>query len=509
MTFRKLHNRVILIIGLLFIFNLSCKRNIEPKTPTNDKLIISYLGDERIFHQDYWGMESTYWIFLPLVKNVGDERGEIQPVLAESWTHSDDYRTWTVKLRKDIYWHDGVQMTAKDVKFSIDLRKVVSGIEGNYSCELIDDFNFQITTIKPISYLDTWNVYYPKHLLENLDPDNYYDWDFWIEPVGNGPYRFVRNVPKTMVEVEVNPNYFGKQPKIKSAILKFSNTPSLQELLSGNVDALTYASRDFLFKIEGDKRFKSYHWWGSWTESILWNHNNPLFKEALVRKALTLAINRVELAEVLNYPDNIPISDVLSTRSQRQNSDLPKPLYFDPEKAIQLLNKSGWNDTNNDGILDKNGVDFSFTATIQEQNKLMATYIQNNLKKIHIRMDIETIEGNIIRQKLEENDFDAIITRFPNSERRVSNIKTFFNKNSQIGYYNRELDSLFNVIENTGDKNEINRLYKQLVPIFERDIPVTFIVPQVQTHIVRSEIKGLSNLFNADPVWSLESLWIE
>ena len=509
MIYRKLHSRVFLLLGLLFMFNLSCKKNIESNKSTKDKLIISYIGDERIFHQDYWGMESTYWIFLPLVKNVGDERGDIQPILAESWTHSDDYRTWTVQLRKDIYWHDGVQMTAKDVKFSIDLRKVVAGFEGNYNCELIDDFSFRLTTIKPISNLDTWEVYYPKHLLENLDPDNYYDWDFWLNPIGNGPYKFVRNVPKTMVEVEVNPNYFGKQPKIKSAILKFSSTPSLQELLSGNVDALTYAPRDFLFKIEGDDRFKSYHWWGSWAQSILWNHNNPLFKEASVRKALTLAINRVELSEVLNYPKNIPITDVLSTRAQRENSDLSKPLPFDPEKATKLLNDSGWSDTNNDGILDKNGVDFSFTVTLQGQDKLMAIYIQNNLKSIKIGMDIETIEGNIIRQQLETNDFEAIITRFPNSESGVNRIKTYFNKESQIGYYNREIDSIFNIIENTGDKNEIDRLYKQLVPIFEKEIPITFIVPQVQTHIVRSDIKGLSNLFNADPVWSLESLWIE
>ena len=224
---------------------------------------------------------------------------------------------------------------------------------------------------------------------------------------------------------------------------------------------------------------------------------------------MTLAINRVELSEVLNYPKNIPITDVLSTRAQRENSDLSKPLHFDPEKATKLLNDSGWSDTNNDGILDKNGVDFSFTVTLQENDKLMAVYIQNNLKSIKIGMDIETIEGNIIRQQLETNDFEAIITRFPNSESGVNRIKTYFNKDSQIGYYNREIDSIFNIIENTGDKNEIDRLYKQLVPIFEKEIPITFIVPQVQTHIVRSEIKGLSNLFNADPVWSLESLWIE
>jgi hypothetical protein len=69
-----------LIIGLciVFIFNNSCKKN--NKIPASkDSITILYIGDERIFHQDYWGMEATYWIFLPLVAYEGSERGELQP----------------------------------------------------------------------------------------------------------------------------------------------------------------------------------------------------------------------------------------------------------------------------------------------------------------------------------------------------------------------------------------------------------------------------------------------
>lgn len=500
--------RFFLSVILINTFNTSCKNNIESNNISKDSLTILYIGDERIFHQDYWGMEATYWMFLPLVASVGDERGEIIPVLAESWTHTDDYKTWTVKLRKDIYWHDGVQMTAKDIKFTIEMRTKASAQDLNINCKLIDDFTFQIITTLPITNLPIWEVYYPKHLLEGLDTENYYNWDFWTHPIGNGPYKFVRNVPKTMVEVEANPNYFGKKPKIKKAILKFSNTPSLQELLSGNVDAITFAPRDFLFKIKEDDRFKSYYWWGGWTESILWNHNNPLFSEAKVRKALTLAINREELSRVLNYPEDIPITDVLSTQAQRANLDLPKPLHFNPEKAIQLFKEAGWTDTNNDGVIDKNGIDFKFTITLDESNKLMATYIQSNFKHIGVLVDIETIERNIISQRFKKNEFETLITRFPNNF-NVPRLRDYFGENSSIGYQNKTIDSILNLIHNTGDLKEIDKLSKLLIPIFERDIPITFLVPQVQTFIVKSEIQGLSNLFKADPVWFMEYLWIE
>ncbi len=502
--------RCFLLFGfvILLSFNISCKKNKEIPV-SKDSITILYIGDERIFFQDYWGMGATYWMFLPLVSNVGDERREIRPVLAESWTHTDDYKTWTVFLRKDIYWHDGVQMTAEDIKFTIDLRKKVTGTEGNIECELIDDFTFIIKTEKPITSLPGWHVYYPKHLLEQLDPETFYNWEFWTRPIGNGPYKFVRNMPKTMVEVEANSNYFRGEPKIKKAILKFSQSPSLQELLSGNVDALTYVPRDFLLKIKGDDRFKSYFWGGDggWIESLFWNHNNPLFSEATVRKALTMAIDRIELSKVLNNPDSIPVFDVMTTRAQRARADMPVPVPYDTNKAIALLNECGWSDTNADGILDKNGKDFRFTVIVGESNKIMATYIQDKFKQIGILMDIETLDFITVRERLKKSGFEALITRFPSHD--LVRLRNYFGESNYINYKNKKIDELFNRIQNTGDPTKIDTLYKMLRPIFLNDVPITFLVPQVQTHIVSKKVKGLHNLYKPDPVWFLESLWIE
>ena len=505
-------NRNLMFSGLFIVLSLiiSCNKNKEIPT-SKDSLTISYIGDERIFHQDYWGMEACFLIFSPLVSHASRYSGEIIPVLAESWTHSDDYKTWTVKLRKDIFWHDGVQMTASDIKFTFDLWfKVSGGYTRNIACELIDDFTFKIITKKPLSSLSSWQVFYPKHLLEKLDPSEYYDWDFWLEPVGNGPYKFVRNMPKAMVEVEANPNYFGGDPKIKKVILKFSQTPALQELLSGNVDAITYAPREFLFKIEGDTRYKSYYWWGADIESLFWNHNNTLFKKAKVRRALTMAVNRRELSIVLNYPKNIPFSDVLYTRQQRDNKDFPAPISYDPNNAKKLLLECGWSDTNADNILDKDGVDFEFNLTVAVENSLMATYIQDNFKRIGVRVNLVTLENSLVYQQLIHSDFEALIdSRFPNNENSLRRIRNFFGPDSYINYNNNKIDSILNLVTETGDKDEIDRLFKNLATIFEKDIPITFLMPKVQTNIVKSQVKGLKNLVKADPVMFMETLWIE
>jgi len=508
-----------LVLFSLLLIQSGCGGN-SGKEDTKDKnqMTILYLGDERVFHQDYWGMEATYWIFLPLVRNVGDERGEITPVLAERWTHSDDYRTWTVYLRKDVFWHDGVQMTAQDVKFSVEMKREAYGGEDDIfimdnPCEIIDDFTFRFNFINPQSGLPSWEVYYPKHLLEELDPAEYYNWDFWTHPVGNGPYRFVRSVPKTMVEVEANPNYFLDKPKIESARLKFSANASLPELLSGNVDALTYVPRDMLLKTEGDKRFTSYYSWGGWLETIYWNHRNPLFVDARVRRALTMAINRQELSEVLNYPEGVPVSDVICTSRQRVSSDKPDPLPFNPEAALKLLQECGWEDTNGDHILNKDGTDFRFTLTVNTMetgsNNLMETYVQENFRQIGVSMGIETMERSVSMQRLSNGDFEATRLRFFNHESNQMEMQHVFGEESNIGYWNPEIDSLLKLIYYTGDTARIDSLYLEIMPILANDIPLTFLLPQVQTYIVRSNIKGLKNLYRADPVWFMEFLSLE
>jgi peptide/nickel transport system substrate-binding protein len=289
----------------------------DDHTQSNDStVVIGTYGDERIFLQEHWGMEATYLIFLPLVEGkYGYD--EPQPALAERWTHSEDYREWTFYLRKDVKWHDGVPVTAHDIKFTLELRRKLN--LGGGAVEILDDYIFKVTYPRPKNGLDTSAVYYPKHLLERLDPEEFFDWDFWTHPVGNGPYRYVRHIPETMVEVEANPDHYRGMPKIERVILKFGGD-TLTELMSGNVDAIGEVSRLDLLAIEKDSRFRSFYGWWNKFSALYWNHEHSLFQSPEIRKALTLAINRLELAELLNYPEDIPIKDTITTSRQFRRS---------------------------------------------------------------------------------------------------------------------------------------------------------------------------------------------
>ncbi|HUP01185.1 MAG TPA: ABC transporter substrate-binding protein, partial [Gemmatimonadota bacterium] len=313
--------------GLLALA-VGCGRGRERAGSAPSTITVFYF-EEAAFGPS-WDMHAKFLVFLPLVAR--NDEGELEGRLAERWERSADYRDWTVHLRRDVRWHDGVPVTAHDVKFTMDLLShpaVLKVPPGAFSLTVLDDSTYRITCHQQArgSPLDDWTVFYPKHLLEGLDPEDFHQWDFWARPVGNGPYRYLRRLAGGMTEFEVNRDYYRGKPRIERVVLKYGQL-SVTELLSGNVDVLPYVPPMDLLKIEGDPRFRVYSYLepgGSIPKAILWNQRHPPLRDARVRRALTLAIDRRELRETLNLPEGMPIADVLYTREQFQRGELPDP----------------------------------------------------------------------------------------------------------------------------------------------------------------------------------------
>ncbi|MFQ5739206.1 MAG: ABC transporter substrate-binding protein, partial [Acidobacteriota bacterium] len=329
-------------------------------------------------------------------------------------------------------------------------------------------------------------------------------------PLGNGPYRYVRHIAKAMVEVEANPHYYRGKPRIERVILKFSPQPLLTELLSENVDALTFATRDMLLKLSGIERFRSYHWWGSRINAIYWNHRHSLFHRPKTRRALTMAINRRELGDVLNYPDSIPVLDTITTRRQFQQGLYPAPFPYDPEAARRLLDRDGWRDTDGNGVRERDGEEFRFTAIAPHGDwEKIAVYLQDQFRRIGVRMEIQVMDAKFVRRRLKAGEFEAIIVLTSNSTTQNFGHARMFGEDSPFGYANPEMIRLLNLAVETIDPDEKDRIYQEIMPIFAEDMPITLLLPEVQTHIVHRRIQGLNSPWEADPVWNMEYLWIE
>ncbi len=463
----------------------------------------------------HWDELPEQLVFLPLVKR--NASGEFEGRLARRWAHSPDYRSWTVYLRTDVRWHDGVPFTAHDVAFSLklDSQPGIGRIPPDaYTIKIHDDSTYTITYKKPGirdgSPLDDDYVFYPKHLLQDLPSEEYLRWKFWLAPVGNGPYRYVHTVPKTMIEFRANPDFYRGKPKIERVVIKFGSQ-SVTELLSGNVDVIWEADPMDILKVDR-KRFKVYgrHHIRVIT-SILWNHRLQYFQDARVRRALTLAVDRGKLHRVLNFPEDTPILDGFVTRDQFRRDELPIPLSHDPGLACQLLDDAGWRDLDGNGVREKDGKPFRFTALCTRGTNQMkgAILIQQQLRQVGVLMEVQELEHALRYSRMRAGDFEAVFNHIHTFPGSILSLVGERSLGPSIGYDNLRMTKLYEEIQKTWNPDSIHALYREIASIMREDQPVMLLHPGYMPTLAHRRVKGLGHTWYKDPYMNMADLWLE
>lgn len=484
--------------GALAIAAVGCRRRGDPAHRRASTLVMA-VRDVRDIKPDVTDLD--FLVFLPLASV--DKSGELEPALAQRWDHSADYRDWTYHLRTGVRWHDGVPVTAHDVKFTLDLLSHPD--VGQYafdSATVLDELTVRIRG-NPGYRNDV--LFYPKHLLEHLDPKKFWEWDFWTRPVGNGPFRFVRYVPETMIEYEANPDYYRGKPKIARVVLKFVGQAGLTELLSGNVD-IAGGELSQIPRVAKDPRFRVYHRIHPNARAIYWNCDHPLFRDADVRRALTLAINRRELFRVLNLPDDLPIADGIFTDRQFFRRQFPEPLPYDPEQARALLEGAAWHDRDGDGLRHQVARPFRFTAIVLDGDGFpqLAVYVQAMLRRVGIHMDLQVLEEGLMFQRLNARDFEAAFTW---QQRGDEARKMYLGSDNPTGYQNPDAIRLIDRAAATGDPDQEDRIYAALTEILRADLPITRLIPMTRAQFVHRRVRGLGTPLK--PRESMEDLWLD
>jgi peptide/nickel transport system substrate-binding protein len=501
----------LLLAGLL---TLACACAAGRTAPARDSVTILHPGDERLLGP-YWDMSGQFLLFLPLV--VTNDAGGFEGQLAERWEHAPDYRTWTFRLRSDIRWHDGTPVTADDLVFTWELKthpQVLQGSPRTVTYEALDPQTVRLTYREPHFLLDDWSTFYPRHLLGALTPGEIFKWDFWLTPVGNGPYRYVRHVPQTLVELRANPDYHRGQPAIARVVLKLAQSPSITELLSGNVDAASFVSRADAHRLAQDARFRVYHQTGAdWVLGIHWNLARPHLEDARVRRALTMAINRVELARVLRLPEGLAAADGLFLPEQYTAGRVPGPLPHDPAAARRLLDEAGWRDTDGDGIRDRGGLALRITGIVParggvEGNGLpeAALYVQDQLRRVGVQLEISALEAPLVRRRVLAGDFDAAFDRLFN---HLAGHTRLFGASSPLGYRSERAAALLHAAGRAEDPDQLDAIYRAIGEVTRSDLPFTFLYPQVHTFVAHRRIAGLQTPHRADVVRYLEFLRLD
>lgn len=501
--------RSIWILGLLVA---ACGAPTDRTRSRDSTLSLAYCCGDRVLNP-MMDTNARLLVFLPLVRY--DEKGELEGRLSRWWEHSADYLEWTFHLRTDVLWHDGVPVTAHDVAFTLDLWAHPDinwyGALGVESTSVTDDSTIVIRYGQPTDALryQPWLVYYPKHLLEGLDPGDFYDWEFWSHPVGNGPYRFIRAVPATQMELAANERHYEGKPPIERVILRFVDGAGLTELLAGGVDILTDVEPKQVMQVADDPRFRIYHSVSTgMVLAVFWNHRSPALRDPEVRRALMLAVDRQQLRSILGYPEDTPILDGPTSVRQLVRREISEPVGHDLAEAARLLDGAGWVDSDGDGIRERAGQALSFTALVSDQplHHEIGVFVQAMLRRVGVQMELQPIGGSVLYQRLEAGEFEAAV-RFTGIP--ADWLQRYFGSESQLGYRNPRVDVLVDRLESTADPDARDEIFLELTEIFRVEAPALFLFPNVQFVVATRRVQGLSSPWRALPALYMDALRLE
>ena len=370
---------------------------------------------------------SSLQYFFDKLTEYGDKL-EIKPALATSWKLVDNL-TWEFKLRKGVTFHDGTPFTADDVIFTIErvpnvpnspnsFAQFTRGIE---SVTKTDDHTIVVRTKAPTPQLlsDFANVFIVS--AKAAKGATTADFNSGKAVVGTGPYKLVKFVNGESLEVERNDNYWGGKPhwaRVTERII--AKDPSrLASLLAGQVDAIDAVPIADLERLKKEGKFGLYRGPAALVHYVALDSNrdvspfvtakdgkpltsNPL-KDARVRKALSLALNRDLIARRVMEGSATPASQMMPPIYPTASRSL-KPDAYDVAKAQALLKEAGWGD----GFR----IVLHATGDRYPNDSVVAQAIAQMWTRIGIKAEVEALPGSVFFTRASKQEFSAFAAQY-------------------------------------------------------------------------------------------------
>ena len=460
-------------------------------------------------------------LFISLIQpdwNKDESKLEIKPMFAKSWEWNKDSTSITFKLRDDVKWSDGEKCTAEDVVFSFDVYsdpEVQSRLYGTFEDFYVDK-NQHIDLKKTFEILSPYelkinflsksnpNLFYlavpivPKHIYEKTTRKDFSTAKQNLAPVSNGPFMLSQWEKNQAIILKANKNSFLYNPDNISE-LNFKVIPDynsrLTQLKNGEIDLMDLIRPDDVPELKHAKNINIIPVKGREYDYIGWNNIDPaafnknkaelpnkFFGSVKVRKALTYAINRKEILDnYLNDFGELAVSPITPIFKSAIDTSIG-PYPYDVKKAKELLAEEGWQDRNNDGILDKNGIKFSFTLDIPSGNprrEFASTVVKNNFKEIGIEMNVEQLEMGVFLDNVFGKKVNAWMASW--YVPIPIDLKPYWYSDLETtpmnlaGYQNKNVDKLLDEMEKKVSEKKLNDLYFRFQQILHKDEPVTFL----------------------------------
>jgi len=260
----------------------------------------------------------------------------------------------------------------------------------------------------------------PQHYLEQVGTKGLVD-----HPIGAGPFKFVAASPGLdEVVMERFADYYGGAPTLKPvgpACVEgviFRTIPEtstrVAALLAGEVDIITEVPPEMVALLQKTPGIQLKTAPGTRPQWMEMNVSKPPFDDVRVRQALNYAVDKDLLIETVFQGLAQPLPGVLSPLNNFVHPDL-KPYPYDTDKALELLAEAGWQDTDGDGILDKDGQPFSFVLDCPPEMRVMAEALAGQFRDVGIDATVRVWEYGVVRPLLLAGDRMAYVSDWGDS----------------------------------------------------------------------------------------------
>ncbi len=459
-----------------------------------------------ILATDAGSAEIANYIFNGLVKYDKDGQNIIGD-LAEKFYFEDNV-TLIFELKDGVKWQDGAPFTAHDVLFTYELinsEQVVSPYTSTFrmvkSVEVLDELRLKVTYKEPyFKALELWmSGVLPHHLLK--DEKNIMSSAFNTHPVGTGPYRLTKLEFSKNIELSANDDYFEHRPKIDQIIyhvIPDANTRFLM-LKTQKIDVGSLEAMQIERQVEASF-FDNYKVIEEIAHAYVYlgmNLRREKFQDSRVREALSLAVNREELVDILFMGHGQVCTGPFLPGGPAFNTSVIAPSQ-NITQAKKLLKEAGYDENN----------PLRFEIATSNSNSIRpyaAQILQHQLAQVGVEVKLRVMEWQaFLNTVVFPKDFDTVLLGWSLSLSPDPYLLWHSDSDKEggfnfIGYRNENVDALIEKMQGTIERQALAKIQQQIFADVVKDNPYLFLFIPNSIQVVDKKIKHIEPTING--IW--------
>lgn len=444
-----------------------------------------------------------------------DAQGILQPELVERFEVSEDAKEYTLFLRNNVSWHDGEAFTADDVVYTIGvMQDIAYGAVGvsnemrllwqNVRVEKLDDHTVKVILSESNSmFIHYMNIgILPKHVWENVSPEQFQLSELNQKPIGTGPYEVVdMDVDDNGISsyiLRANAAYFDGEPYITRLTVHFYATrdEAVIAYRDGKVSGVVVDKKEHVDLLQGHATKDAIelpHYF-----AVFFNQTKsvPLAYDE-VREALSRATDRKAIVSDVFGEDAherySPFADgVVGYVAEKQQTG------FDRDGANVLLEEKGWK-KGDDGIREKDGDRLSITLHIsanQPQSMRTAELLKQQWKEIGCELNVQEHEkDDLEKNRIQPRDYDAIL--YAHQMRFEPDLLPLWHSREKNDpgmnyalFADKGMDEALDNFIKTKNHDEQKALYLQQQEILQKEVPAIFLFAPHVSFMHSDKVKG-------------------